>query len=446
MNNTLAISFLPDELPLLGSLPRYQKDRAGFQKRAGEHGDVCGFHLGPQTTVLFGQPEFIHSLLVERAADFDKGEIQHRAFPGKGLFISEEPFHASQRRIMTPAFSPRAIAVYGDIMSGYAESAAAKWAEEQTIDITEELRVLTTRIIGKTVFGVEDFDQTAICQALVTIFDCAAYTITHPFSLLVPENWPTPWNRKREKAWQVMLAEVQKIIKERPHTEGDDMLSVFLKRGSEMSHEQLTDELATLFGGGQETVANALAWTWFLLSTHPEIYQQVQAEVDQVLCGRTPTLQDLKALPLCLQVFKETLRLFPPASVVIRQALRDTVITSDKNPQKRYAIKKGWLVMAGINQIHRRANLYPEPETFDPLRHFSPEAEQHLPKYGFFPFGAGPRVCIGNHFAMMEGHLLLATLAQRATFSLTSTAEPPMSNTALTTRPVANITVKVHKR
>jgi cytochrome P450 len=182
-----------------------------------------------------------------------------------------------------------------------------------------------------------------------------------------------------------------------------------------MSDEQLMSECLNLFGAGYETTATALSWTWYLLCKHPEIYQEVQHEVDAVLQGRTPTAADLERLPYCLQVFKEALRIYPPVYATCRRAIDDVEIDG-------YRVSKGWTVFLAPYTLHRREEHFPEPEKFDPER-FTPAQEKILPRYAYMPFGAGPRICIGLHFTMMEGHLLLATIAQRASFSLLPSQE-----------------------
>jgi len=206
-----------------------------------------------------------------------------------------------------------------------------------------------------------------------------------------------------------------------------------------MSDEQVMAECLTLFGAGHETTATALTWTWDLLCQHPESYQKVQQEVDHVLQGRTPTYDDLAHLPYCLQVFKEAMRLYPPAYVFSRRALREVEIDG-------YRVPTGQFVLIAPYTLHRREEYFPNPEQFDPER-FTPEREKQLPRYAYLPFGAGPRICLGQYFAMMEGHLLLATIAQRVSFSLVpgQTIVPdPVHHLAL--RPVGMVNVTVKRR
>jgi cytochrome P450 len=225
--------------------------------------------------------------------------------------------------------------------------------------------------------------------------------------------------------------------------ERDDFLSILLRAreddGSTMSNEQVQNEALTLFGAGHETTATALTWVWYLLATHPEVYRRVQEEVDSVLQGRVPTYSDLPRLPYCLQVFKEALRLYPPAYGVARAASHNVELDG-------YKIKQGVGVIAAIYAMHHCSTYYLDPEKFDPER-FTPENEKRLPRYAYLPFGAGPRICIGNHFSMMEGHFLLATLAQRVTFDLVpgQNVKSDLSKT-LTLRPTHGLKMIVHRR
>ncbi|MBV9690416.1 MAG: cytochrome P450 [Ktedonobacteraceae bacterium] len=262
---------------------------------------------------------------------------------------------------------------------------------------------------------------------------------------VLPLGWPTPGNRRVVQAEQLLEAHFQRMIDERRSStvERNDFLSLLLQArdedGSKMSDQQAIDECLTLFAAGHETTAIALIWAWYLLCQHPDIYQKLQQEVDCVLQGRTPTYADLPRLPYCLQVFKETMRLYSPGYTVSRQALHDVEIDG-------YLVPKGATVLVSSYTIHRRPEYFPEPERFEPER-FTPEREKRLPRHAYIPFGVGPRICIGNHFALMEGQLLLATLAQRATFTLVpgQRIKPdPEHNLAL--RPNGKVKVVVKKR
>lgn len=206
-----------------------------------------------------------------------------------------------------------------------------------------------------------------------------------------------------------------------------------------MNDKQVRDEALTLFGAGHETTATALTWAWYLLATHPEVYAKVQREVDDTLKGCPPTYADLEHLPYTLQVFKEAMRLYPPAYAIARVPLHDVEIDG-------YPLRKNTVIVIATYAIHRRPDYFPDPEEFRPER-FTPEREKLLPRCAYMPFGAGPRICIGNHFATMEGHLLLATLAQRVTFELVPGQHiEPEPNRTITIRPKYPMKMIVHRR
>ncbi len=480
------------EFPIIGSIPQFLGDRLDFSLRlVQELGDVHGFHLGPVPVIVFNQPEYVHSILVEHASDFDKGRVMHKAFTGNGLFISEGEFHRKQRKLMAPSFQPRLIANYADTMASYGEQLQQTWSDGEVIDLNQTMISVTMSIIGKVLFDADVFTETdELGRAMATIFENVTHTLT---SLFVPPlSWPTPRNRRTQKAAQVLTERIQQMIDERRHADchpersegsvsmstemlrcaqhdssdakelihapqaplrapclGDryptrnDFLSILLRAkdedGSGMSDQQLMDECLTLFGAGHETTAATLTWAWYLLCQHPALYEKVQQEVDSVLQGRTPTYADLASLPYCLQVFKETMRLYPPATGVMREALHDVEIDG-------YRVPKGTNAVVPIYTLHRIPRYFPEPETFDPDR-FLPEREQELPRYAYLPFGAGPRICIGNYFAMMEGQLLIATLAQRATFlPVPNQVIAPDLTKTLALRPYGKVEAVVKRR
>jgi cytochrome P450 len=267
--------------------------------------------------------------------------------------------------------------------------------------------------------------------------------------LMLPENWPTPYNRRVRAATVFLEKRILQMIEERrkqqvqQQSERLDLLSVLLNAqdedGSSMSDRQVLDECIILLGAGHETTAAALAWSWYFLCQQPEIYEQVQQEVQQTLQGRRAIFEDLARLPLCLQVFKEAMRLYPPAAGIFREVLAEMTIDG-------YRVSKGANILISPYTLHRRPEYFPEPEVFDPTR-FTPEREKQLPRHAYIPFGVGPRVCIGNHFALMEGQLLIATIVQQASFRLVPGQQimpDPVHNLAL--RPGGRVEVEVQRQ
>jgi cytochrome P450 len=408
-----------DEPPIVGSVRAHTKDRLSLYLRVlHECGDVGGFHFGPFPIIMFNTAEFVKSICVEYAYDFDKGPNMHAAFrpvSGNGIFISEGAFHRQQRKLMAPSFQPRHIIGYANTMVGYGERVQRGWSEGEVIDLSQEMSHLAMSIIGKVLFDADVFTETdELGAAMTSVLAHICHRITT--LLPIPLSWPTPLNRRTQQALKVLRDRIQRMIDERRSTtkERDDFLSLLLRArdeyGSRMNDEQISDESVTLFSTGYETIAAVLTWTWYLLAGHHDVYQKVQQEVDNVLKGRPPVYTDLAQLPYCSQVFKETMRLYPPAYAISRVALRDIKIGD-------YLIHKRQTVVVAPYVLHRNQDYFPDPEQFNPER-FTPENEERLPRYSYLPFGAGPRICIGNYFAMMEMHLLLATLAQRVTFEL----------------------------
>ena len=446
-SETRSVPFIP-EIPLLGSLRVFMNDRLGFLRHLAHGGDVCGFHLGPIPILFFNKPEHVQSILVEDAYDFSKGKLMHKAIKSNGLFISEGDFHRKQRRLMAPLFQPRHIVHYADTIVFYGELIAQAWVEKAVIDLNQQMINLTLSVIGKILFDIDRLKENDELGAAMAVgFEHTVRKLSSPFML--PENLPTPYNRRVRKATGFLEKRILQMIEERrrlrtqQHTaERFDLLSVLLdaqdEDGTHMSDRQILDECIILLGAGHETTAAALSWTWYFLCQYPEEYKKVQQEVQQVLQGRRATFNDLAHLPLCLQAFKEAMRLYPPAAGIFRETLHNTTIDG-------YQIPKGANILISPYTLHRRPEIFPDPEVFDPGR-FTPEREKGLPRHAYLPFGAGPRICIGNHLALMEGQLLIATLVQHATFTLVpgQHIQPdPVHNLAL--RPGGKVEVVVQK-
>ncbi|MEO8970854.1 MAG: cytochrome P450 [Ktedonobacteraceae bacterium] len=437
------VPFTHEHFPL-GSYQEFLQDRMGFLTRLTQEGDVIGFHIGPVSMRLFNKAEHAQHILVEHTNEFSKGKLMRRAVGNNGLFVSEGEFHRRQRKLMAPCFQPRSIASYADTIVGYAEHLMQEWEDGAIIDMNHAMIRFTMSITGKVLFETDFLSETdELGAAINTGLAHAVRTLTSPFTL--PLNIPTPYNRRVRQAGLLIEARLRQMIEERQQSPGErnDLLSLLLSarddEGQPMSEQQLIDECLTLFTAGHETTAAALTWTWYLLCTHPDSYQKLQQEVDQELKGRSPTYADLSRLPYCLQVFKETMRLYPPAPGILREALHDTVIDGYKVPQ-------GATIMISPYTLQRRADYFPEPESFQPER-FTAEREKLLPRSAYIPFGAGPRICIGNHFALMEGQLLIAAIARRYNFSLIPGQHiVPDAVHNLAFRPGGKVDVSIHVR
>jgi cytochrome P450 len=417
-------------LPLPGPRRRYPgefvvaftRDRLRFLERlAREHGDFAYFRLGREGMAFVNHPDLIRDVLVTKQRSFRKGRGLERAkmLLGEGLLTSEGEFHRRQRRLMQPAFHRERVAAYGDVMARYAARAGARWAPGATLDVADEMTRLTLAIVGKTLFDADvEGEAREIGDALTEAFHSFTFAVL-PFGELL-DRLPLPPVVRFHRARARLDATIYRLIHERRRSGEDrgDLLSMLLlaqdaEGGGGMSDEQLRDEAMTLFLAGHETTANLLTWTWYLLSQHPDVERRLHAEVDAVLAepdggapdGRLPSAADLARLPYARMVLAESMRLYPPAWIVGRRAVEPVELGD-------YAIPARTIVLLSQYVTHRDARWFPEPERFDPER-WVPEAAAARPRFSYFPFGGGARVCIGEQFAWMEGTLLLATLARR---------------------------------
>jgi len=435
-------------LPILGNLLDAGRDRLGFLMRVSrECGDIGQFRVGPRRIVMLNSPHYVQAVLVDNDyAFFEKSPVLRqylRPVFGNGLLSIDSQFHKQRRKLLAPSFQPRCIAAYAEVMADYAEQLQQIWMEEQTVNVADEMMRLTFRVVGKTLFDADLLNEAhEVGEALLTILRYNNAELNSFFHL--PHHWPTPRNRRFQKALARLDAIIYRLIEERRtiRRERTDLLSLLLQArdeegGGALSDQEVRDEAITLFLAGYETTANALTWTWYLLTQHPEIYMRLRAEVDRVLAGRTPTAADLPQLPYTLQVFKEAMRLYPPVHSISRQVVRPFDLEG-------YHLPRGVIVAVSFYVLHRRPDYFPDPGRFDPER-FAPQAEKNLPRYAYLPFSIGPRLCIGNHFAMMEGHLLLVTLAQRVTFKLVS-GQKIVPEPLITLRPRDGIQMVVQRR
>jgi cytochrome P450 len=303
-----------------------------------------------------------------------------------------------------------------------------------TVDFADVTMRLTLEIVGKTLFDSEvSGEADEIGEALT---ECLEYIMTAMTSIVpLPPQIPTRASLRYKRAIARLDQTIYRMIEERRSSgvERPDVLSMLLAARDEedasrkMSDKQVRDELMTIFLAGHETTANALAWTAYLLAKHPAVRERLEKELDRVLGGRAPTLADLPKLPYAMQVFKESMRLYPPAYILARRADRAVEIGG-------HHFDRGTVFMINVIGIHRAPWVFDRPDTFDPDR-FAPEKEKLLPKHAFLPFGAGPRICIGNHFALMEGHLLCATFFRALRLDLPIPGSTVIPEPLVTLRP-----------
>ncbi|MGH9836623.1 MAG: cytochrome P450 [Blastocatellia bacterium] len=417
-----------------------------LMKLANEYGDLAYFKLGPQPVFLVNNPDYIRDVLVTHNRNFMKGEGLQRAkrLLGEGLLTSEGEFHLRQRRLAQPAFHRQRIAGYARTMVEYAARMRDEWRDGETRDVAREMMRLTLAIAGKTLFDADvESEADEIGKALTTTFEMFN-RVTLPFSQFL-ERLPLPATKRFQKARERLDTTIYRIINERRASGEDrgDLLSMLIAArdiegdGSGMTDEQLRDEAMTIFLAGHETTANALTWTWYLLSQHPEVEARFHAEVDEVLKGRLPSAEDFPRLRYTEMVLAESMRMYPPAWTIGRRALSDYSIGG-------YTIPARSILLMSQYVTHHDPRHFPEPFRFDPER-WTPEAKESRPKFSYFPFGGGPRLCIGESFAWMEGALVLATMAQRWRLRL-APGHPVEMQPLVTLRPKHGMKMNVERR
>ena len=377
-----------------------------------DFGDLTHFRIANIEVYLLNHPDLVEEVLVTSNRNFIKPRLLRDTAEvfGRGLLVSDGDFWLRQRRLAAPAFHRQRIASYGAVMTDFTERAVERWRDGQTLDIHAEMMRVTLEIVTKALFGAEvsEEDTEKVGHALEIMLERFVDRIS---LLRFLQELPLPKNIRFRNALATLDEIIYRIIeaRRRDGAIGDDLLSMLLaaqdEDGSMMTDRQVRDETVTLFLAGHETTAVSLTWTFYLLSQNPEVDARLAEELDRVLGGRVPTLEDLPALEYTGRVVKESMRLYPPAWRIGREAINDCVIGG-------YAIPAGAQLIMSQWTMHRDARYFRDPLAFRPER-WTPEFEQTLPKYAYFPFAAGPRRCIGDQFAMMEATLMLATMARR---------------------------------
>jgi len=434
-----------------GHLREFRRDMLGFYQRISrQFGDLVRFRLVHRRVYLANHPDLIEQVLVHRARDFQKHYAvrMNRLLLGNGMLSSEGDFWLRQRRLAQPAFSRERLLGYGAIMTDYAGRMLAGWGEGKVVDIHEEMASLALAIAARTLFDADVCGEASdVGEALN---EAQNYFLARFHSLApLPEWVPTPGNLRLRRAVRRLDKLVYRFIEERHRREAsgspprDDLLSRLLhardeEDGSRMTDRQLRDEAMTLFLAGHETTALVMSWTWYLLARHPEVDARLHAEVREVLGDRPPTVEDLPKLRYADHIIHESMRLYPPAYAIGREALSDSELGGCRLPRGTSVILCQWLTQ-------RDPRWYDDPVKFLPERWEGGRLLKNLPKYAYFPFGGGPRVCIGNSFAMIESVLLLTAMAQRYRMELLDT-EPVPLRPSITLRPGRPIRLKLHAR
>jgi cytochrome P450 len=437
----------PRGLSALTNVVAFKRDWTGYLRRCQrEYGDVVYFRFLNVPFCLVAHPDGIEYVLVKNAANFEKSRDYRalRALLGNGLLTSEGNFWQGQRKLIQPAFRHENILSYAKLMTEAAAEMLGRWRDGETRDAHEDFMGVTLEVVAKSLFGADvSQDARGVGHAVNTVM--SLFIDQANLAFLLPENLPIPKSARLRKSIEHLNGVIHELIrKRRGHPKpANDLLQLLLdmqdESGAGMSDEQLRDEVMTLFLAGHETTANSITWTLLLLAQNPEMEAALHEELRAVLQGRPPGAGDLPRLAYTEIVVKEALRLYPPAWGIGRRALEEFELDGYRIPAGTNLFMLQWITQ-------RDARFFPEPERFEPERwRNDPTRSGKLPRFAYFPFGGGPRVCVGAGFAMMEATLLLATFAQRFRFELVpgQDLEPLFS---VTLRPKRGLKMVLHRR
>ena len=410
----------PPGWPLIGHLPAFLAHKLGFLTRCAEqYGEIVKLNLGMPTYLLNNPDDIQHVLATNHANYMKTGRLTSRRgrwLSGDGLLTSSGARHREQRLLMQPLFHQHVIAAFGDRIAVGIERMLARWKDGARLDIAAEMMTLAHEIIGRIVFGVSLTEEALDLGQAIGL---RRRYLEYWFASLVPrpELVPNRLNRDYRRAMRTFDAAVYRMIRARRDgaTTSPDLLGLLMqaeyKDGSVMSDQQVRDEVMMLSITGAETIGEALAWTWYLLARHPEVEARLVAELRHELGDRAPSVGDLPRLPYTEMVLLESLRLYPPTWIYVRMANGADILPSG------FAIPRGSKLYLCQYVVHRNPKFFAEPDRFDPSR-FADEARRGRPKYAYFPFGGGPRVCIGQSLGMMEGALAIASIARQFRLAL----------------------------
>lgn len=435
---------------LTGHMTAFGEDYLGFFERIfKEHGDRVRLRFMHQKSVFFSHPDDIAHILVKNHRNYAKqtrGYDAMRILVGNGLVTSEGDFWLRQRRITQPSFHRKRIEGFAQTMVEATAKVAERWEtfadQGQTFDVADEMMKLTLEIVSQTLMSTNPADAATDVSASLDV--ALHYVIKRVLRPLMPPLYvPTPYNREVQRALDVLNGIVNGIIAARRES-GEtppDLLSMWMEAtdeetGEQMDDAQLRDEVMTMFLAGHETTATLMSWIWYLLDGHPEVEARLHAELDEVLGGRLPTIADLANMPYGRMIIDETMRLYPPVPVIARWSM-------GKDELGGFELPKDVFVFFSPYVTHRHPDFWPDPERFDPERFRDPKSDRA--RYAYFPFLGGPRQCIGNHFALMEGQLILSILASR--YKVRRVDSGPVGlDVTVTLRPQGGLPVRLERR
>jgi len=438
----------PKGEPLFGSSRTYANDPFRFISALEDaYGDVAYFDMGPMETVMLCDPTAIERVLVSEADRFRKPDFQGDALGdllGDGLLLSEGDTWEQQRQLANPAFSMRRLAGMAGRITDHAEDRLADWAEGDVVNVERVMTRTTLDVILDLMMGVQ-LSEARVETIEEQLMPLGQRFEPDPLRFAAPEWMPMPDDAEFDAAVETLDAILDDIIAVREGTAGSggegpmDFLSVLIRARDDgvESPEQLRDEMMTMLLAGHDTTALTLTYTWFLLSEHPEVEQRVHEELDAVVGDDRPGMEHVRELEYLEWVIQEAMRLYPPVYVMFREPTKDVTLSD-------YPIDSGQTLMLPQWGVHRSERFYEDPETFDPER-WKPERATERPRFAYFPFGGGPRHCIGKHLAMLEAQLIVATTAQQ--YRLEFLGETPLElMPSLTAHPRQEMSMRVERR
>ncbi|WP_324662547.1 cytochrome P450 [Haloarcula sediminis] len=438
----------PKGEPLFGSSRTYASDPFRFISTLEDaYGDVAYFDMGPMETVLLSDPAAIERVLVSEADRFRKPDFQGDALGdllGDGLLLSEGDTWEKQRQLANPAFSMRRLAGMADRITGHAEDRLADWDDGDVVNVERVMTRTTLDVILDLMMGVE-LSEARVEEIEEQLMPLGQRFEPDPLRFAAPEWMPMPDDAEFDAAVETLDSILDDIIAVRERTAGSgsdgpmDFLSVLIRARDDgvESPEQLRDEMMTMLLAGHDTTALTLTYTWFLLSEHPEVEQRVHEELDEVIGDDRPGMEHVRELDYLEWVIQEAMRLYPPVYTIFREPTEDVTLSG-------YPIEAGMTLMLPQWGVHRSERFYDDPETFDPER-WKPERAKERPRFAYFPFGGGPRHCIGKHLAMLEAQLIVATTAKE--YELDFLGETPLElMPSLTAHPRQEMSMRVRKR
>ncbi|TKD72106.1 cytochrome P450 [Pseudalkalibacillus hwajinpoensis] len=428
---------------LRGQLKEFRQDPLHFLMSNSElQGDVAHFRFGPQKVYLLTNPATVKQIMLNKEYAFAKSKNfrQLEPFVGKGLLTSEGELHRKQRQLIQPLFRADEVQRYGEEMVSLTDTYCRSFKDGETRLITRDMMNITLAVISKTMFSMELFETH---ETVGKPIDLALEIVTKRIrSLLkIPLSIPTKDNKQFNHSVQTLDRVIYHMINSRRNIASNDLLSVLMKATNEdgtMSDQQLRDECMTIFLAGHETTANALSWSFYLLAKHPLKRKKMLEELETVLGNRLPCSKDVELLPYTTNVIREALRLYPPAWLFGRDVTKAATLDA-------LTLRKGDRLLISPYVMHRNAEYFTSPHLFKPER-FEEGFLKKIPSYTYIPFGGGARVCIGNHFAMMEAVLLIATISQKFTFDLLEEQSSIEPYPLITLRPRNGLLMRVKDR